>query len=127
MKTFVSRFVAGLLVVVFSMAGLLACSTMSQYHKTALEARESVLRDDLMQMRKLIDQYTFDQGKPPQTLEDLTRRGYMREVPDDPMTSKKDWRVIMGEHPSAKGAKGIIDVRSASTAKSVDGKPYNEW
>ena len=127
MKTFGMRFIAASLIVVFSTPGLISCGAASKYQKTVVEARESVLRDDLYQMRKLIDQYTVDNGKPPQSLEDLARAGYLREVPDDPMTGKKDWRVIMAESPSGKGEKGVVDIRSASTANSTDGKPYSEW
>ncbi|HEY9405184.1 MAG TPA: hypothetical protein VIQ24_21210 [Pyrinomonadaceae bacterium] len=127
MERFGMRFIAASVIVVFSAAGLISCGAAPEYQKTVVEARESVLRDDLSQMRKLIDQYMVDNGKPPQSLEDLARAGYLREVPDDPMTGKKDWRVVIGEPPSGKGEKGIIDIRSASTAKSTDGKPYNEW
>ena len=85
------------------------------------------MRDDLSQMRKLIDQYAADKGKLPQSLEELARAEYMREIPDDPITGKKDWRVIIGEYPSGKDAKGIVDIRSASSNKSTEGTPYSEW
>jgi general secretion pathway protein G len=127
-ETYRIRLVITALVLGFNTFGLLSCgNAASPYQKTVVEAQESVLRDDLSQMRRLIDQYTVDNGKLPQSLEDLARAGYLREVPDDPMTGKKDWRLVIGEPPSGKGAKGIINIRSASTAKSLDGKPYNEW
>ena len=86
------------------------------------------MRDNLFQMRKMIDQYAADKGALPQSLDDLIRAGYMHEIPVDPITQKKDWRIVMGDDPmSNEGGKGIVDVRSASTAKSSEGTSYSEW
>ena len=83
--------------------------------------------DDLLQMRKMIDQYAADQGKLPQSLDDLVKAGYLHQIPEDPITKKTDWKLITGEDPSSKGKRGIIDIRSSSSEKSTEGKPYNEW
>lgn len=116
------------LMIVISIIIILAIIVLPQYQKTVQQARESVLRDDLAQMRKLLDQYAADKGKLPQSLEDLSSSGYLREVPVDPMTGQKDWNVIMGEDTnSADGGQGVVDVRSASTDLSGDGTPYSEW
>jgi general secretion pathway protein G len=93
-----------------------------------LQAREAVLKDDLAQMRKLLDQYAADKGKLPQSLEDLSSSGYLREVPVDPITGQQDWNVIMGQDPfSADGGQGVTDVRSSSSDLSSEGTPYSEW
>ena len=34
----------------------------------------------------MIDEYTMDKGKAPQSLHDLVSEGYLRNVPVDPMT-----------------------------------------
>jgi general secretion pathway protein G len=116
-----------LMIVMFILIILVAVA-MPQYQKWVLHAREAVLRDDLFQMRKLIDQYAADKGKLPQSLDELVSGGYMREIPEDPITGEKDWNVTVGEDPnSTEGAQGIIDVHSASTDPSSDGRPYNEW
>jgi general secretion pathway protein G len=121
------RLILASLIVVFGAFGLVSCGASAEYEKSVIQARESVLRDDLSQMRKLIDQYRVDNGSLPRSLEDLVRAGYLREVPDDPFTGKKDWRVITGEPPSGKGSKGVVDIRSAATAESTEGTRYNEW
>lgn len=106
----------------------LSCSAPPEYQKAVLQAQESVLRDDLSQMRKLLDQYAWDRGELPQSLEDLVQAGYMREIPQDPITGKKDWRVVRGEKQKGTGMlSGVIDIRSASPATSSEGKPYSEW
>lgn len=116
------------LMIVISIIIILAIIVLPQYQKTVLQARESVLKDDLAQMRKLLDQYAADKGKLPQSLEDLSSSGYLREVPVDPITGQKDWNVIMGpDANSAEGGQGVVDVRSASGDLSSEGTPYSEW
>jgi general secretion pathway protein G len=116
------------LMIVISIIIILAIIVLPQYQKTVLQARESVLRDDLAQMRKLLDQYAADKGQLPQSLEDLATSGYLREVPVDPITGQQDWNVVMGQDAnSAEGGQGVVDVRSSSGDLSTEGTPYSEW
>ena len=116
------------LMIVISIIIILAIIVLPQYQKTVVQARESVLRDDLVQMRKLLDQYAADKGKLPQSLEDLASSGYLREVPVDPITGARDWNVITGQDPfSPDGGQGVTDVRSSSGDQSSEGTPYSEW
>ena len=81
-------------------------------------------------LRTLIDEYTFDKQKAPQTLEDLVREGYLRQVPIDPITgSNQTWRVIMEDSMASvnQNEPGIFDVRSGSDQISLEGTPYSEW
>src|SRR5437879_10377061 len=84
------------LMIVISIIIILAAVALPQYQKTIMHARETVLHDDLFKMRSLIDQYAADKGKLPQSLEDLVTAGYLRELPIDPITDKKDWNVVTG-------------------------------
>lgn len=116
------------LMIVISIIVILAVIAMPQYQKSVTHAKETVLRDNLYQLRKAIDLYGADKGKLPQSLDDLAAAGYVRELPLDPITGEKDWVVEMGEDPSSRdGEQGIINVRSASPDPSSEGKPYNEW
>ncbi len=116
------------LMIVISIIIILAIIVLPQYQKTVVQARESVLKDDLVQMRKLLDQYAADKGKLPQSLEDLASSGYLREVPVDPITGARDWNVIVGQDPfSPDGGQGVTDVRSSSGDLSSEGTPYSEW
>jgi len=116
------------LMIVISIIIILAIIVLPQYQKTVTVARESVLKDDLVQMRKLLDQYAADKGKLPSSLEDLAGSGYLREVPVDPITGERDWNVITGQDPfSPDGGQGVTDVRSASSDLSSEGTPYSEW
>ncbi|HYX40478.1 MAG TPA: prepilin-type N-terminal cleavage/methylation domain-containing protein, partial [Pyrinomonadaceae bacterium] len=56
------------LMIVISIIIVLAVIVLPQYQRTVQQARESVLRDDLFQMRKMLDQYAADKGKLPESL-----------------------------------------------------------
>lgn len=116
------------LMIVISIIIILASIALPQYQKTIMHTREAVLRDNLYKMRTLIDQYAADKQSLPQSLDDLVTAGYMRSLPDDPMTGQKDWTVVTGEDPnSTTGQQGVVDVRSASPDISSEGTPYSEW
>ena len=116
------------LMIVISIIIILAAVALPQYHKTIMHARETVLRDDLYRMRSLIDQYSADKGRLPQSLDDLVSAGYMREIPTDPITEQKDWNIEVGEDPySSEGGSGIRDIHSTSPEVSTEGTPYSQW
>ena len=116
------------LMIVISIIIILAAVALPQYQKTILHARETVLREDLFQFRKGIDQYSADKGKLPQSLDDLVTAGYVREIPVDPITEQKDWTTITGEDPySSEGGSGVTDVHSSSSETSTEGTPYSDW
>jgi general secretion pathway protein G len=116
------------LMIVISIIIILAAITLPQYQKTIMHTRESVLRNDLRQMRSLIDQFSADKARLPQSLDELVAEGYMREVPVDPITGQKDWAITNGDDPnSSEGEQGMVDVHSSSSDTSSEGTPYSEW
>ncbi len=116
------------LMIVLFVIVILASIAIPQYQKTIQHARETVLKDNLYQMRKMISQYAADKGKLPPSLDALVEAGYVKEIPVDPITDQPDWEVEMGEDPNlAEGEQGVVNVRSSSTEQSLDGKAYNEF
>jgi len=118
------------LMIVMTLILILASLVTPTYHLAIVRAREAVLRDDLYQLRTLIDQYTLDKQEPPQSLDDLVTAGYLHEVPTDPFTQASDWRVDIEEVPlnPQQGATGIVDVHSNSDETSTDGESqYSSW
>jgi general secretion pathway protein G len=95
-----------------------------------LRAKEGVLKSNLHTLRTLIDQYTADKHKAPQSLDDLVSAGYLRGIPKDPATnSNATWQVVMEDaslYPDQTET-GIFDVKSGSNAISTEGTPYSEW
>ena len=133
-RTFGSRNAAGFtlieLVVVMSLIVLLATIGLTAYKSSLQRGREAVLREDLFRMRDAIDQYYADKGKYPGDLNELVSGGYMRRVPEDPITQKSDsWQVVPAEpdpsNPSAEP--GIYNVMSGSEAIALDGSKYSDW
>ena len=100
------------------------------YQKAIVRSKESVLKQNLFTMRSLIDEYTFDKEKAPQSLQDLVTEGYLRQLPVDPFTRKNDsWRVVMEDTLQSVDQKepGIFDVHSGAEGTALDGSKYSEW
>lgn len=99
------------------------------YNRSIQQAREVVLRENLWQMRRAIDQYSSDKGKLPASIEDLVTEKYLREAPVDPITEKTEWDEIQGEDPMAAqdADQGLTDVKSLSEGSDADGKAYKEY
>jgi len=107
---------------------VVSCSVVAPGRKeNERRGREVKLRNELAAMRSLIDQYAADKGKLPKSLDDLLGAGYLREIPADPITKKPDWKLIVGEDPNRPGESGILDIRSSSSEKSIEGQLYSEW
>jgi general secretion pathway protein G len=118
------------IMIVMTIISILISIAIPLYQKSILRTKESVLRNNLFTLRTVIDEYTFDKQKAPQTLDDLVREGYIREVPVDPMTgSNQTWRLIMEDSLSSvnQTEPGIFDVRSGSELTSLEGTAYAEW
>jgi general secretion pathway protein G len=120
------------LIIVFTLIGILVGLGLPQYKYATRRARESVLKENLFQMRKLINQYYVDKAKYPFSLQDLVDKEYLRKIPVDPMTkSSETWievreelepeEAMMGVEP------GVMDVLSGSEEKALDGTLYNTW
>ena len=118
------------LLVVISLISILASMAMVNYRNGVVRSQESVLKTDLFRMRDAIDQYYADKGKYPSSLDSLVSDGYMRAVPEDPITKSKDtWQAVPAEpdpnNPSAEP--GIYDVKSGAPGTSLDGSNYADW
>ena len=100
------------------------------FSTSILHARETVLRDDLYTLRSVIDQYTLDKQKAPQSLQDLVDAGYLKTLPMDPFTnSRESWVPVTDDSIMSpdQSQPGIIDVHSGSDQKSSEGTAYSSW
>jgi len=113
------------LMVVLACIGLLLSIAAPRYVKHIDQAREVALRQDLRAMRVAIDQFRADQARYPESLAELAARGYLREVPADPMTdSATTWRL---DSAPGQSAGGVADVHSGATGAARDGSSYASW
>jgi len=98
------------------------------YERSVRQARETVLHENLWQMRRAIDQYTADKGKMPQSIDDLVTAKYLREKPVDPIREADDWDEVMGDDPnSAEGGQGLKDVKSLADGEDSNGTPFSKY
>jgi general secretion pathway protein G len=118
------------LMIVMAIISIIVAIAVPMYQKSIIRSKESVLKNNLFTMRMVIDEYTYDKQKAPQSLQDLVTEGYLRAVPMDPMTgTDQTWKVIMEDatNSTSQSDPGIYDVRSGSDQKSLEGTPYSEW
>lgn len=107
---------------------ILISVAVPSYQRAMQSARETVLKENLWQMRRAIDQYSADKGKPPQSLDDLVTAKYLRERPIDPMTETDEWNeVVEADSASAEAETGMTDIKSRSDGVDSEGKSYTEY
>ncbi len=118
------------LMIVMAIIAILMSVAIPIYNRSITRSKESVLKNNLFTMRTVIDEYTYDKQKAPQTLQDLVSDGYLRQIPMDPITGTADsWKIIMEDASNTvnQTQPGIFDVRSGSDKTSLEGTPYSEW
>jgi len=118
------------LMIVITIIAILAAISIPMYKAVVLHAKETVLKDNLRELRRVIDQYTADKKKAPTTLQDLVDAGYFRQLPLDPITqSNSTWETVTDTAVASpdQSDSGIVDLHSGSTAISSEGTIYNTW
>jgi general secretion pathway protein G len=118
------------LMVVMLIIGVLAAIAIPSYISSIKNAREAVLKEDLHVIRNAIDSYTMDKQKAPQSLEDLTQAGYLKSIPQDPMThSSETWQTTTDDTLQSvdQTEPGVDDVHSGSQELGTDGQAYSSW
>ena len=118
------------LLIVIALITILATMGIVQYRNSIQSTKEAVLHTDLFRMRDAIDQYYADKAKYPASLDALVSDGYMRKIPEDPMTkSSETWQTVPAEpdpgNPSVEP--GIYNVKSGAAGTGLDGTSYADW
>jgi general secretion pathway protein G len=117
------------LIIVMAIVSILMAIAIPQYQKSIRRTKETLLHSNIQTLRTVIDEYTFDKKKAPQTLNDLVAEGYLRAIPIDPIMGNDNWRTINEDSLTAvdQTEPGIYDIRSQSDLISLEGTPYSEW
>ena len=137
------------LIVTIAILGILASVAYPIARFQIQRQKEQVLRDDLWTMRHAIDAYkdaadrhafetSIDSYGYPPDLDTLVngvdvqghKVRFLRQIPVDPMTGKKDWVLrSMQDDPDSDswGGQNVFDVHSASEGTALDGTKYNTW
>lgn len=115
------------LIVVMAIIGLLASIVAPRYQRSVERAREASLKTSLNVMRDAIDKFSADRGRYPEGLDELVKAGYVRQVPEDPVTGRRDsWQMLPPTADSVVPG-GMADVRSGASGQGLDGTPYAGW
>jgi len=118
------------LLVVMAIISILATLAIPYFAQAIKHAREAVLKEDLQTMRMAIDSYTMDKQKAPQSLDDLVQEGYLKSIPEDPLTHSKDsWVTDNSDamYSLDQTEPGIDNVHSGAEGDGSDGQPYSSW
>ena len=113
------------LLVVLGIIALLLTLAVPRYFPTVDAAKETILADNLRNMRDVIDQFYADRGRYPDSLDQLVERKYLRALPVDPITDSSATWILVPPEDATKGA--IYSIRSGAPGNSRAGKPYSEW
>ena len=118
------------LMIVLTIIAVLVGIAIPTYQAMIKRSRESTLKVNLHSMREVIDQYTADKKKAPQSLQDLIEGHYFRELPLDPITGSRDtWLTEFGTDVSSPDQTdtGITNVHSGAPGVASDGSQYSTW
>jgi general secretion pathway protein G len=117
------------MMIVISLILILISIAVPAYNRAILRAKEATLRQDLFTLRDVVQQYTLDKQKAPQTLDDVKQAGYIRDIPIDPFTGEANWTLDMEDALLAVDQQepGIWDIHSSSNLTASDGTAYSSW
>ena len=103
-----------------ALIAILLAILIPKYYVVMRHSKEAVLKANIREIRKAIDNFTADKKRAPHTLQDLVDAGYFRTLPTDPITqSNSSWEPV--------GIPDIIGVHSGSGSASSDGTTYDTW
>lgn len=115
------------LLIVLAIVGTLLTIAVPSYFASLDNAKETSLKQSLSVMRTAIDHYKGDQGKYPESLQELVTAKYLRSIPPDPITGAADqWQVETGSGEAGQSG-GVKDVHSSAPGNGKDGTPYASW
>ncbi len=113
------------LLVVLAILALLLGVAVPRYFGSLERSRETVLKENLFQLRESLDRYFSDTGRYPDRIDDLVTRRYLRAAPVDPLTGSTTTWIVVPPADLDKGA--VYDIRSGAAGKAKDGTAYRDW
>jgi general secretion pathway protein G len=85
------------MLVVMTLIAMLLTLAVPRYFSALDNGRLNVQRQNLATMRDAIDKFFGDQGKYPDSLDELVAKRYLRQVPIDPVSESSTWVVVAPE------------------------------
>lgn len=113
------------LLVVMAIIGTLLTIAVPRYFHSVEKSKEAVLHQNLALTRQALDKYFGDNGKYPDSLEDLVSKKYLRSLPYDPITESATTWLIIAPDTQDKGA--VFDIKSGAPGQALGGSEYKDW
>jgi general secretion pathway protein G len=118
------------MVVVITLIMVLLSIALPMYNRSITRAKEARLHQNLTTLNQVIEAYSLDKKKAPQSLDDVVQAGYLKFIPED-ITGRNDTWVTEPEDPQNAwdpNEPGIGSVHSGSNEISSDGAgAYSTW
>jgi general secretion pathway protein G len=115
------------ILIVVTIIGILITLAQPSFNRAVIAAKEVTLKENLFILRDVIDQFYADNAKYPAALNELVEKGYIRQVPKDPITGSADsWAIVPATDEQGQPV-GIYDVKSGSDRTAHDGSRYSDW
>lgn len=117
------------MVVVIVLMGILLSIALPMYNQSINRAKEARLHQNLKVLNDVIQQYSLDKKKAPQSLQDLVDAGYLKFIPDDITGNNTSWQLEQEDPQTAWNPDelGIAGVHSGSDEISQRGDAYSSW
>jgi general secretion pathway protein G len=115
------------ILIVITIIGILVTLAQPNFNRAVTAAKEAALKENLFIFRDVIDQFYADNTKYPASLSELVEKGYIRQVPKDPVTGSADTWVLVPVTDEQGQSAGVYDVRSGSDRTARDGSRYADW
>jgi general secretion pathway protein G len=116
------------LLVVMAIIGTLLTIAVPRYFHSMDRSKEAVLHQNLALTRQALDKYFGDNGKYPDSLDDLVAKKYLRALPYDPITeSSSTWLIIAPDATGTADKGAIYDIKSGAPGKALNESEYKDW
>jgi general secretion pathway protein G len=110
------------LLIVLAIIALMLTLALPEYFHSIDSSKEKVLVQNLHVTRVAIDQFYGDQGRYPDSLQELVDKHYLRSLPFDPVAdSAATWQIIA---PDEQFPGNVYDIKSGAEGTDVEGKAY---
>lgn len=111
------------MIVAMAILALLLTIAVPRYFDSLDRSKDAVLLENLKVTRDVIDKFYGDNGRYPESLDELVDKRYLRSLPVDPITqSSRSW-VIVPPEPPLRGQ--LYDLHSGAKGRAKDGRPYS--
>lgn len=113
------------LLVVLAIISLLLTLAVPRYFHSIDTSKEAILAENLQTVRVTLDKFYGDNGRYPDTLDELVEKHYLRSLPRDPITESDASWVLVPPQGNRKGK--IYDIKSGAEGNAKDGRAFRDF